>query len=369
VLEQYLCSQMKVAVSAFLREVVLRVLNIILIILFGFGYFGFPVLFIGTILVYLVPVLIFFLLSVKTKSFGFLFKLDVFTNQEYKEMAHFTWYHFLLMISLMLMNMMDVLLLPFYDHDGFASVAVYVVACYIVTLLYIPSKAFLQSTFTVMTRAFTENDLVKAKDIFIRSSINLLIATVGIAIVLSCNLQNMAAIIGNGKNYSGIIPVFSIILIGQLVNFATGMNDQVLSITNYYKFNFYLSVSLIIILFILIKILVPHYGIYGAAWSNAITFIIFNIWKCIFIWKKLDMQPFSNKTLLIVAAGIPALAGGYFFPYLFEPERHIYVHTFIDATLRSGIIAVIYVAMLLWLKPSADLEEYISSIRKNRRLF
>jgi len=369
IFEQYLIAQMKVAISAFLREISLRILNLALIVMFGFGYFGYPVLFIGTILIYSVPVLIFFLLSVRTKGFGFLFKVNVFTAQEYKEMAHFTWYHFLLGLSLMLMTLMDVLLLPFYDHSGFAAVAVYVVASYVVTLLYIPSKAFQQSSFAVLARAFTDNDLVKAKDIFIRSSLNLLIASIGLAIILYCNLDNVVAIIGNGRNYSGVAPVFSIILIGQLVNFATGMNDQVLSITNYYKFNFYLSFSLIIIFFVLIKVLVPRYGIYGAAASNAIIFIIFNIWKCIFIWKKLDMQPFSNKTLLVIAAGIPALAGGYFFPYLFEPERHIYVHTFIDAILRSSVIAVIYIAMLLWLKPSKDLEGYITSIRKNKRLF
>jgi O-antigen/teichoic acid export membrane protein len=220
-----------------------------------------------------------------------------------------------------------------------------------------------------MTRAFTDNDIPKAKDIFIRSSINLLVASVGIAVILCCNLQNIVAVVGNGKNYSGIIPVFIIILIGQLVNFATGMNDQVLSITNYYKFNFYLSISLIAIMFVLIKFLVPAYGIYGAAAANAIVFIIFNTVKCLYVWKKIDFQPFSKNTLLIIVCGIPALAGGYFFPYLFEPARHVYIHTFVDAAMRSSVVAIIYLAMLLWLKPSQDLQDYIASIKKNKRLF
>lgn len=368
-LNQYLCTQMKVAVSAFLREIVLRMFNIVLVVLYGLGYLSFPGLFTGTILTYLVPILVYVFIAARMSNFGLLFQANVFTAAEYRELAHFSWYHFLLTISLTFMNMMDVMLLPFYDHEGFTSVAVYVVATYIITLLNIPYKAFIQSTTTVMARAFTDNDLPKAKDIFVRSSVNLLIASVGIAMVLCCNLQNIVAVVGNGKNYTGIIPVFVIILMGQLVNFATGMNDQVLSITNYYKFNFYLSISLIAFMFLLIKFLVPIYGIYGAAAANALTFIFFNTAKCLYVWKKVGMQPFSKNTVAIIICGIPALAGGYFFPYLFEPARHVYIHTFADATMRSLLVAVIYIAMLLWLKPSKDLEEYLASVRQNKRLF
>ncbi len=147
------------------------------------------------------------------------------------------------------------------------------------------------------------------------------------------------------------------------------MNDQVLSITNHYKFNFYLSLGLMVILFGMIRILVPRYGIYGAAWSTTTAIVIFNIAKYLFVLKKVGMQPFSRKTILVVVAALPALAAGYFFPYFFNPARHVYVHTFIDVAMRSTVIVIVYLLMLLWLKPSPDLEEYIASIKKNKRLF
>ena len=115
--------------------------------------------------------------------------------------------------------------------------------------------------------------------------------------------------------------------------------------------------------------MIPRYGIYGAAWSNTITLMLFNIIKYLFIKKKLGMVPFTSKTLLVIVAGIPALAAGYFFPYLFEPARHIYVHTFLDVIMRSTVIIIVYLLMLLWLKPSDDLVEYIASIKKNKRLY
>ena len=367
ILEQYLGSQMKVAISAFMREVVLRSFSILLIILFGFGYISLDFLVIGSVLIYFIPVLLFYAIALKTEGFGFSFSFKSFSKPEYEELIHFSWYHFLLSISIILMSYMDVILLPLYDHSGFSSVAVYRVAIIFISFLQLPLKAFISASFTVMAKAFNDNDMVKAKDLFIRSSNNILIPTVAIGILLCCNLTNAIDVIKHG--YSQIKPVFLILLMGNIINIATGMNDQVLSIAKYYKFNLYLSMLLIALLFVLIRFLVPVYGIYGAAWSTTTVLMIFNIAKCWFIWKKLDMQPFSINTLKILFCALPALAGGYFFPYFFNPDRHVYVHTFLDAIMRSGIILIIYVIMLVWLKPSKDLEEYLATVKKDKRLF
>jgi O-antigen/teichoic acid export membrane protein len=368
-LEQYLCSQMKVAISSFMREVLLRVINIVLILLFAFQYVTFSTLVMGTVFIYFVPVLIFVLISYNTKGFGLSFNLNSFTGAEYKEILHFSWYHYLYNISMMLLAFMDALLIPLYDVKGFSTLAVYAVAIFFISLINMPSKAFMQASLSALANAFAEKDIEKAKDIFVRSSINLLIPTLGVVVIMCCNLENAVAIIGNGRNYSGLIPVFLVLLIGQLINIGTGMNDQVLSITNYYKFNFYVSLGISAILYFLIRYLVPRYGIYGAAWASTLALAIYNLLKFYFVWKKLDMQPFSSKTLLAIMAALPALAAGLLFPYFFNPDRHVYIHTFIDAIMRSSIIVVVYVLMLLWLKPSKDLQEYIASVRKDKRLF
>jgi O-antigen/teichoic acid export membrane protein len=122
-------------------------------------------------------------------------------------------------------------------------------------------------------------------------------------------------------------------------------------------------------LFLLIRFLVPQFGIFGAAWSTTITIVVFNAAKCWFVWKKLNMLPFSGRTIRVVAAAMPALAAGLLLPHFFSQVRHIYINTALDAGLRSFAIVVIYVLMLLWLKPSKDLEEYLVTVRKNKRLF
>ena len=365
--EQYLGSQMKVAISAFMREVVLRIANIGLILLYAFGFVSFSVLVVGTILLYIMPVSIMLFLVTRTKDFGLSRTISDFSPAEYKEMAHFSWYHFLLTASVLLLGYLDALLLPFYDHQGFSAVAVYRVAVFLISFVLLPMKALIPASFTVLAKAFAENDIAKAGDLFLRSSINILIATLGISLVLCCSLPNLVLIMNEG--YADIMPVFLILFVGNIVNVATGMNDQVLSITNFYKFNFYVSIVLLIVLFLLIRTLVPQYSIYGAAWSTSITLIVFNSIKCFYVWRKLRILPFSSNTLLVLVAAIPALAVGYFLPHLFDLTRHKYIHALMDTTLRSMLIVVVYFIMLLWLKPSQDMVEYISTVRKNKRLF
>jgi O-antigen/teichoic acid export membrane protein len=366
-LEQYLGSQLRVAVSAFMREVVLRVANIVLILLFAFGYISFHILVIGTMLMYFLPLAIFYFLSLQTKAFGFSLKLRDFSKAEYKEMAHFSWYHFLLIVSILLLGSMDMMVLPLYDARGLSSVAVYRVAMLLISFLQVPVKAMMPASFTVLAKAFADNDLEKGKDIFSRATINIFIATIAIVALIFCNLENAVMVIGKG--YAEIIPLFMILALGNTVNVMFGMTDQVLTITNYYKFNFYVSLILMAILFFLLRTFIPIYGIYGAAWCTSLSFVAFNIVKYIFVRKKLGMNSLSPQTLLVLLAGAVAVAAGYFFPRLLDQTRHVYVRTFADVVIRSSVVVVVYFLMLLWLKPSQDLRDYIASVEKNKRLF
>ena len=367
ILEQYLGSQMKVAIAAFMREVVLRGINILLILLYAFQYVSFDFLVIGSVLIYIVPVSIFVILAFRTNGFKFSFQFRDFSPAEYKEIIHFTWFHFLLTASTILIGYIDQLTLALYDHKGLSSVAVYGVAVFIISFLQIPFKGMWPATFTVLAQAITSDNDSKAKDIFSRSSINILIASVGMALLISCNLKNALLVLEHG--YEDIIPIVLILFIGRFADLATGLNDAVISITNYYKFNFYTALAMIAILYVLIRILVPIYGVFGAAWATSIAYVLFNVVKFLFVWKKLDMQPFSSKTILVMVAGAPALAVGYFLPVLFGQLQNIYLQAIADASLRSILIMVTYLLMLLWLKPSDDLENYLASIKKNKRLF
>ena len=358
-LETYLISQLKVAKAIFMREIVLRILSIALILLFGFDLINFDAFVAGNVLIYIIPIAILWAIASKTTSWNFSFSWEVFTKAEKKDIIHFTWYHSLLAVSSTLMGYVDALMLAALSSVGLESVAVYILAVFLMSLLQIPYRAMLQATFPILAQAFAANDIEKVGDIFKRSSLNIFIASMAMWLLIVCNLHNAVAILPAG--YEAVTMVVLILSAGRMIDLATGMNDQVLSMSKHYKINFYISILLVVLIIGLNWILIPRYDIYGAAWGTSAALIIFNILKYVIVKRKLGIQPFTKKTPLILLAGGITFIVGYFLPRLDNP--------IIDGLYRSIIIVVLYGGLTVWLKPSADIETYLQSIRQNKRLF
>lgn len=356
-LEQYLVSQMKVAASTFMREVLLRTLTIVLIILFGLHFISYEALVPATVLVFVIPIAFLVVMAFRTSGFSLSFDWNVFNREEKKEIASFTWYHFLLTISINMMSKIDIILLAFWS--SLSATAIYGIAVYILSFLQIPYRAMLNASFPILTKAYHDKDFEKVKDVFVRSSLNILVASVGLAAITACNLHNAVLLLPRG--YEPIASLALILMVGRLFDLSTGMNDQILSISNYYRFTFWVSIVIVALLIVLNYFLISRYSYYGAALATTLALIVYNFAKLIFIKVKLQLQPFSMKSLWVVLAGILATLVGFVIPFI--------VHPVVDAIIRSAVICTIYLILLIVFKPSPDLNSYLASVRKNKRLF
>jgi O-antigen/teichoic acid export membrane protein len=359
VFEVYLGSQMRVAQSVLMREVVLRLINICLILLLAADILSFHFFIILNIAAHFIPLCLLLYLSRRTEGFGFSLNFKDFSSSDYKSIVHFAWYHLLLGFSINLLGYIDTLMLGSLDKGGMGSVAVYSVAVYIISVIQIPYRAMSTATVPDLTRAYEQQDQQKVSDLFTRAGMNILIVSVGMAIVLVTNLNNIVLLLN--KEYESIYWVIIILLLGRLVDMATGMNNEMISISKYYKINFYLTIFLVVMIFAFNRLLIPKIGIYGAAWGTTIALIIFNILKLIFLWKKMRLLPYSGKSVYVVLGGLAAGYIGYIIPFM--------AHPIVDSVLRSVFILIIFTGFLLYFKPSEDLNKYFTSIRNNKRLF
>lgn len=359
VLEYYLNSRIKVAQSIFVREVVLRLLSLSLIVLYIFKLISFDILMAATVLVHIVPVLILLVLSKRAGGFSLSLNWAIFTKTERKELLHFSWYHMMMGVTISLMGLIDSLMIVPLDRDGMQTAGVYSIAVFIMSILVIPYRAMSTASLADLTRSYEDGDIPRMKDLFKRGGINILIAATAMSIIIIMNMPNAIKILG--ENFSALLYVVPILVLGRWVDMAAGLNNEVISISKYYKFNFRISLLLIGLMFLFLWLLIPRWGIYGAAWGATLALTIFNICKMIFLWVKMRLQPFSRKSLGVVVAGLVAALSVYFIPFQFHPV--------IDTTIRTAIMMTVYMAMLIILKPSSDLNEYLESIRKNKRLF
>jgi O-antigen/teichoic acid export membrane protein len=358
-LEQYLGSQMKVAVSTFVREIVLRLFNISLILLFGYEYIDFDVFIAGSVLVHIIPVIVLWILAVKTQGFGISLNLNALSKEDKKSIFDFAIFHLFLNVSISLLIYIDAVMLAALDKTGMEAAAVYFVAQSIISIYQIPYKALATASTPAINKAYHENDLKAVADLFSRSAINTLIVTMAMGAIIIANLHNAVQVIGEA--YATIPLVVLILMIGRTFDMMTGLNNEVLSVSKYYRVNFYISIVLVILIIILNALLIPHWGIYGAAWGSALALFIFNFGKWLFLKNKMQLQPFSVNTIKVIAAGAIATLVGYYLPYAFNP--------FADTIIRSFIIAILYGGIILYIRPSKDLSEYLLAVKKNKRLF
>lgn len=358
-MDAYLTGQHKSAVSAFVREVFIRVLNLILIALFYYGYISFTVFLAGCILAYAVAILVLVPVAMKTKGFGFSLQWNAFSRQEYRELIHFSWYHMLTAVSVVAMANVGSYMLGIFSRNGLDAVSVYGIAIFISSIMIIPYRAMTTAAFPSINAAYTNKDSATLADMFNRAAINILIVSVLMTILIGCNLHNVLFILRKG--YDDVIPLVLVLLLGRLIDAATGLNTEVILISKYYKFNYQISILLVFLLIGFNYILIPRYDVIGAAWGTTLSLTIFNICKVIFLWKKMGLQPFSRYTMPVLFAGLVAGAAGYFLPQL--------PHFVLDAMIRSVLIIAVYGGLMLWLKPSADLRSYLASVKEKKRLF
>jgi O-antigen/teichoic acid export membrane protein len=219
----------------------------------------------------------------------------------------------------------------------------------------------ISASFPVLNKAYIDNDMPRVRELFRRSGINIWIVALAMALIIACNLNNVVALLPAGKGMEALPKLVLILLIGKLIDMGTGLNNELLSISRYYKFSFYTSIILLVSILFLERWLIPLYGNIGAAWGATISLGIFNLMKMGFLWRKFGLHSFNKAMLLAAFAAIGAFLVGWFMPAISLP--------IIDAGIRTVIILFIYTGLLIFSKASPDLNEYLRQVRNNKRLF
>jgi len=133
-----------------------------------------------------------------------------------------------------------------------------------------------------------------------------------------------------------------------------GQNAEILHNSKYWKFNFFSYVLLVLAFLPTNYFLVKEMGIQGSAWSNLLSFSLFNLVRYIFLWVKCDLQPFNWSTLSVI--GIAAFA------YLIANMVHVDIDVFglANLTLRSGVFLTLFLIPLIYFKVSIDVNTLLS---------
>ena len=177
------------------------------------------------------------------------------------------------------------------------NTGVYTIAFYFGTLVVIPSRPLLKIAGTLIAEAWSKNDVEHIKTIYYKSCINQFVIGGFLFLGIWANIDNILTVLGNEYLQSKWVIFF--IGIGYLFDMLTGVNGTVIAFSKNYRKNFEFILILVGVSVSLLYLLIPKWGIVGAAIAIAIALFLNNLMRFFYLKRKYQMQPFNLKFVWI----------------------------------------------------------------------
>lgn len=342
----------KSSLAAFINEIINRIGFIICVLLFSYSILNQNAYIYSLSVIYFIQaVLLFFVISHFDHP---TFTMSFFSNNIHlKEIIRFGIVSAFMQITGICIKFIDVILVG--KYESMDQVGVYGIAAFIGLVIETPLNALDKIVGPKIAKLFAQNNQAEIKEIYKLSSKYLMIFCGLLVSVLIVCIRPILGLLPN--DYSSGAMVTIIICIGAFFNSATGVNYSILTYSSHYRLGAVFYSSLLVLTVVLNMILIPLYGITGAAIATCLASVAHNLLRLIFIKIKLNMQPFtiaSLKIVLIIA--ISVLIG-----YATNIENR-----YLLIIARGISSSVVFIGLIILLKVFSikEIKEEIASFKK-----
>jgi len=359
--EVYSNVMMRIAVPKFIREILVRLLIIVVYIAYAFGYIGISGFVIGFICVYGIAMLLTFFYISRIGSISLKHDKSFLTPTLKKDFFSYTSIITLGSLGGTLIGKIDIFMIS--GEMGLGWTGIYAIAFYMISIVDIPSRSITSISAPIAAEALKNADFQAANNLYKQVSLHQLLIGSAIFLLLWINIDNIYAIIPNGGAYSAGKWVVLFIGIAKLVEITLGFGGTLVSFSKYYHWNLYFVLFISGITILLNWLLIPRLGISGAALATAITCLIsYSIQQWI-VLVKIKANPYSWGTLKIIGIIGLLLCLNLILPTLNNPIE--------DMLYRTSIICLIGIPLVYRLRISEQsnnlLRGIFSQIKKHIR--
>lgn len=344
IFEAFTTSRLNTILPSFTREVVLRIYTTIIVVLYFLKLLDLSALVALYSLMY-VPIAVWLLwYSYKVQGIRYVFKKSIVTRRLRKKMLQYQGFVVAGTSFYIIAQTMDTILIG--GILGLAQTSIFTIATFMATILQVPQRAMYQIALPIASQAWKDNNRDKLQEIYQKSSLTLLLVGSLLLLLIWNNIHIIYGVILPPKFGGGEI-VFLILGISKVIDLGTGLNNAIILTSNKWRFDFITGIILILLTLTLNLYLIPRYGIIGSAWSNLLSFTVFNLIRFVFLYVQFGLFPFTKSTLILASIIIICFICGSILPKLSV--------WWLDVAYRSTFLAVLYLGLCIGLKISTDL--------------
>lgn len=349
----YCFANYKSTVPAFLNDVVVRILTILVVSVYFMKWVTLNQLvglFVG---VYAFQFLALFLYIVRFDKPGIKIDWRVIREKKMFELIRYGMLLWFANIASIGLKYFDSIMIGKYLPLSF--VGIYTIAAFVPTVIEAPLNAIDKIASAKIAFAWADKDHTQIQAIYRKSSLYLFLLGGFLFLNINVNIHTLLQFLPSGYE-AGEIVVY-IISIGTLFNMATGLNASILFNSEKYKFGAFFLVLLAGIVLALQILLIPIFGITGAAIATCLASLVYNCMLFFSVWKFFGLQPFEKGNIRVLGSLLLCFSIGYFLPHL--------DNKFMDIFVRTGIVSVVYFLLIYFQNIVPEFHKYLPWEKKN----
>ncbi|MDG1276718.1 MAG: polysaccharide biosynthesis C-terminal domain-containing protein [Algoriphagus sp.] len=302
ILDSYSRSFLKIAIPTFFREVFLRLLTGLLVGMYLLKWINFTLVMQGLIFVYGFSLfgVLGYLIWLKVLRFDI--QWGRFPKGFRSSFIQFSLITFLATAASTLIMKIDSIMVS--SMISLEANAIYTIAFSMALVIELPRRAISQVVMPVVADHFAKDNLSEINVLYKQVSNRQLYVCILLFIGIWANIDAIYSFVPNKEIYLTGKWVVFLIGLGKLFDVAFSINSEILVFSKYYRFNLILTITMSALIIALNYLMIPIYGIEGAAGASAIVMLLFNVVKYLFLKIKLGLEPFSKETLKILGVGI-----------------------------------------------------------------
>jgi O-antigen/teichoic acid export membrane protein len=342
----------KNVISAVATELIIRLFVTVCIIFFAFGWINFYHLLILHSASYLIPTLVLGLQLFKNKELHWRLS-DIAIPQRFKRiMFSYSIYTYINFIGAILVVSLDTIMVA--SMIGLDATGVYSTTIFIVSGLLIPYKTLIRISSPLVAKYWKERDFTRMKELYTRiSSVSLVIALITF---LAFWINRVELFHFLPPAFADGMYIFLILMIGKVSDMYCGLNGTIFISSKKYKFDLIFTGLLLFVVYFLNLLLIPEYGVFGAAVSTSIAYAISNFGRLLFVYFAYKMHPFKLSQLAILGLFFCLILFFEFVPIEFENEL-------ISIGVKVVLASCLFLLPIHWFKLDEDVVFYTKSFK------
>jgi len=306
--DAYLRGFSKNIIAVFTLEILYRFGIMVFLFLYWFKFISFDTFIALQSLIYLLLPIILMIQLIRDGEFLISRKHIQISKRFKKLIFQFSTYNYINTLGKALVISLDVMMIA--QIVGLEGTGVYTTITAFVSVMLVPSRALTRISIPIIAQYWKTRNLVAMQSLYQKTSAISLFLTLAGFIALWLNIDLLFSFLK--PSFQIGIWVFFTLMMGRFFELFFDLTEVIFSTSKKYKYDLYFTIALVGIVFCLNLLLIPKWGIVGAAVSTSIAWIFYTLSRFIVIYKVYKLTPFHKNQFFVIGLGICTLLIGDF---------------------------------------------------------